>query len=454
MRTIAVIIVLITLLGNRQVSCQETKEQIDVRAFPLRYATAAEAAVVLNEQFPEVVFSSQNSTNLVYGRVPNGPMQLEIAELIQMMEQVAAAQLEDEKAKRQEEKHRREQEYREQQKARNASNTNAGLRDRKLSVIELNHISSSEASAVVNQMEYSGVDKIVSVDRNNTLLVTANEEGLTQIESILEILDVPVEKNNRSEAGFDPVRHAPITSAQRRSSTPMSEHINEQLREVQLELAEVSAEFGHNHPRAKELRSRISMLENQYKNLRKSEPLLRSDEAPRIPQSQFIVDSLIKIRPDLKVGVMTQNTGQIKVNGSEKDVHEFETLLHSIESLDGEVIQLQALYDEAESSAASLAKTLRDEKDRMDDSTTLLEEDARVSELINNLRGCVRQAFELRIQLQSAQLDKAEEDLITSRKRIDDRRKLASQIVDRRVEQLIKGETDMPQNERRSDNTK
>ena len=96
--------------------------------------------------------------------------------------------------------------------------------------------------------------------------------------------------------------------------------------------------------------------------------------------------------------------------------------------LSAEQLKLKQKVDRAEKNSLRAASFLLN--------ADLKDEQARSNERLK-LQNVVQEAFDLRMQLQTAQLDDAEAKLKTSRQRLVRRQSLAKQIVERRVNELI-----------------
>ncbi len=90
-----------------------------------------------------------------------------------------------------------------------------------------------------------------------------------------------------------------------------------------------------------------------------------------------------------------------------------------------------AAYEQTERLAAEVAAQLREEKQSDNP------KESRIVSLREQLTQHVKLAFELRLRLQRAQLDKTQSELEASRKRLDERQSIADAIVDRRTKELM-----------------
>lgn len=188
----------------------------------------------------------------------------------------------------------------------------------KIAVFYLKHTSVAFAAEVLEELEITGVESVVPVALNNSIIVKADDQGRKQIEELFRSFDVPAEKEHTANR----VMYAAVKSA---GSTDLD-------------------------------------LDSQ-----------RPEIAPQKVQ-----------------------------------------------------------YDRGERKAAELATRLRTAK--------ATNNSHQVETLTAQLRQQVKSVFELRMQIQQAELDEAEASLSASRDRLAGRQRIADAIITRRVEELVSGQ--------------
>lgn len=211
-----------------------------------------------------------------------------------------------------------------------------------------------------------------------------------------------------------------------------------QLRNAELKRQKLLATHGPNHSEVRNVELEIEAIKHlqkpqfqlfdQYQTERFSPRKIE----PMVEQPAQLAEILKQIRPDLDVQVEGIVEGQIILRGSETAVAEAERVIKALQAVtrSSDPATLQQQYENAERSAANLAEQLRQSKSASNS------DKERVTELRNHLTAAVELAFELRLQLQQYQLERAEADLMTARVRLIRREQIAEQIIKRRIEEL------------------
>lgn len=137
-----------------------------------------------------------------------------------------------------------------------------------------------------------------------------------------------------------------------------------------------------------------------------------------------------QLRPDLKVELEGIDQGLVMFRGSKVAVDETQRLMKALEEVarNSDPATLQQQYEKAETAASNIAEELRQAK------ALSTQAEKRNKELRAHLSDAVKRAFDLRMQLQQSQLERAEADLTTARARVIRREQLARQIIERRIE--------------------
>jgi hypothetical protein len=331
-------------------------------------AKAPDVVKLLNEQFPNLKFSAEPTTNRIYGRVP----ETQVDDIEQFVQELAITAAE----------HKREQE-----------NVRQGQREREAAFFEREEQSRRERNAEL-QADWEA----------------RNADAA----------------NGDSDLGFNLLMPFEMRMARA------------QLRNAELQLKKLQTTYGPNHPEVRDAELAIeainyaqqsqSDLFAQYRFEGYSQHKTKSIVHNPITLAEF----LKKLRPDVDVEIVFNEKGYIVFRGSETDVAEAERVVKALQdvTLSIDPSTLQQRYEDAERSAAQVADQLRDA-----DSGTSPDR-KRIVELRARLTDSVQLAFELRLQLQQYQLERAEADLTTARARLIRREQIAEQIIERRVEEL------------------
>lgn len=331
-------------------------------------AKATDVVTLLNEQFPNLKFSAEPTTNRIYGRVPETQVE-DIEQFVHELANVAA-------------KHRREQEKRRQLQM----DEEAERRER--------------------------------------------EEKLLQERAAEERADLEARYDQLVNDGFS----SGITL-----SMPLGLRIAQtQQRHAELELQKLLAIYGPNHPEVRNAELQIEAIKHLQKpqfhlfDQYRVEAFANSEPHPLVEQPAKLAEVLKQLRPDLDVKIEGTDNGQLIFSGSETSVAEAERVIKALQdvTVGTNPATLQGQYEDAERSAAEVAGQLREANSAMSPDRK------RIAELRAHLTDSVQLAFDLRLQLQQYQLERAEADLTTARARLIRREQIAEQIIKRRVEEL------------------
>ena len=222
-------------------------------------------------------------------------------------------------------------------------------------------------------------------------------------------------------------------------STPLGLRIAQtQQRHAELELQKLLAIYGPNHPEVRNAELQIEAIKHLQKpqfhlyDQYRVEGFAQDESHPLVEQPAKLAEVLKQLRPDLDVTIEGTDNGQLIFSGSETSVAEAERVIKALQdvTIGTNPATLQSQYEDAERSAAEVAEHLREANSAMSPDTN------RIAELRTHLTDSVQLAFELRLQLQQYQLERAEADLTTARARLIRREQIAEQIVKRRVEEL------------------
>lgn len=340
----------------------------EISGFEVGDANALDVVKLLNDQFPNLKFSAEPTTNRIYCRVPESLID-DIDEFIHELAIVAA-----------EHRHRQEK-----------------LRQEQMD---------KEAAA------------------------RAREEELLEERAAKERSELEARYDQLVNDGFS----AGITF-----STPLGLRIAQtQLRHAELQLQKLLAVYGPNHPEVRNAELQIEALKHLQKpqfhlfDQYRIEGFSRRKPHPLVEQPAKLAEVLKQLRPDLDVKVEGTENGQLIFSGSETSVAEAERVIKALQdvTVGTNPATLQGQYEDAERSAAEVAGQLRDANSAMSPDRK------RIAELRAHLTDSVQLAFELRLQMQQYQLERAEADLMTARARLIRREQIAEQIVKRRVEEL------------------
>lgn len=246
----------------------------------------------------------------------------------------------------------------------------------------LRHIAAEEAAKLLGLMKIEGIEGIVCNPKSNSIIVKANAGGVTQLEQLLQHIDVP-EPNPTLESLPKDEEDSPPRIKVFRLQYLSAVEAAEMLRQLQFTNLEVDAKTNSVIHRANE-----------------------SD----IIQSMKLLELLDTNSP-----------------APAENAPEAEGFYEIARTVD-----LQTMYEQSERKATQLALQLREARDGNDSE--------RVDSLSASLRKAVEQAFKLRIQIQQTELDEAEAALQASRDRLNRRQQIADAIVTRRIKELEKGD--------------
>lgn len=339
-----------------------------ISSFDPGEAKASDVVTLLNEQFPNLKFSAEPTTNRIYGRVSKSQVD-DIEQFVNELARVA-------------DQHRHEQE-----KLRQAQlDKEAAIREREEQV----------------QQEQA-----------------AEKQAL---------LDARIAESGMSAADVGITFSQPF--GMRMAAA--------QLRNAQLKLKQLQATLGPNHPSVRNAELDVEAIEHlQNPQLHifdryRLRGFLHEKTQPETHEPARLVEILRQLRPDLDVQIDWFDTGQIVFHGSEEAVAEAERVIKALQDVtrNSDPATLQQQYEKSERSAANIAEQLRKAK------SGTAPDPKRIDELREHLANAVQIAFELRLQLQQYQLERAEADLMTARARLILREQIAKQVIERRISEL------------------
>jgi hypothetical protein len=331
-------------------------------------AKASDVVNLLNEQFSNLQFSAEPTTNRIYGRVSKSQID-DIERFVDELAKVAAEH------RHQQEKLRREELDKE-----------AVIREREEDVLR----------------EQAAEKQALQEARNAEAGMSAVDAGLA----------------------FSQPFGSRMAAAQ--------------LRNAELQLQKLRATHGPNHPSIrngeleveaiKHLQKPQFHLFDRFRFTGSSQEMAQS----ATQQPAQLVEILRQLRPDLDVQIEGFDEGLVVFRGSEESVAEAERVIKALQDVtrSSDPATLQRQYEKSERSAANIAEQLREAK------SGTSPDGKRIDELREHLANAVQMAFELRLQLQQYQLERAEADLMTARARLILREEIAEQIIERRISEL------------------
>ncbi len=340
----------------------------EISGFDAGDANALDVVKLLNDQFPNLKFSAEPTTNRIYCRVPESLID-DIDEFIHELANIAAD-------------HRHRQE----------------------------------------KMRQLQLDK--EAERRE------REEQLRQERAAKERADL--------EARYGPLAKDRLNSGIT-LSMPLGLRIAQtQQRHAELQLQKLFTIYGPNHPEVRDAELQIEAIKHLQKpqfhlfDQHRVEGFAKNESHPLIEQPAKLAEVLKQLRPDLDVKIEGTDNGQLIFSGSETSVAEAQRVIKALQdvTVGTNPATLQGQYEDAERSAAQFADQLREANSAM------APDRKRIAELRAHLTNSVQLAFELRLQLQQYQLERAEADLMTARARLIRREQIAEQIIERRISEL------------------
>ncbi|MGZ0163931.1 MAG: PDZ domain-containing protein [Planctomycetales bacterium] len=331
-------------------------------------AKAPDVVKLLNEQFPNLTFSAEPTTNRIYGRVPESQVD-DIEEFVHELANVAA-------------EHKHE----------------------------------------VEKLRQKQIDKEAAIQER--------EEQIQQERAAKDRAELEAGNAERAKAQFETGLTFLMPFEMRMATA--------QLRNAELKLKKLQANYGPNHPEVRDAELAIEAINYAQQSQSDLFAQFRFEgysphkTKPIVHNPITLAEVLKKLRPDIDVEIVFNEKGYLLFRGSETDVAEAERVVKALQdvTLSSGPATLQDRYEDAERSAAQVADQLRDANSGTTPDTK------RIAELRKDLTASVELAFELRLRLQQHQLELAEADLMTARARLIRREKIAKQIVKRRVEEL------------------
>lgn len=339
-----------------------------ISSFDPGEAKASDVVNLLNEQFPNLKFSAEPTTNRIYGRVSKSQVD-DIEQFVSGLALVAD-----------EHRHRQERIRQEQ------LDQEAAVREREEQVLR----------------EQSAEKQALREARNAEAGMSAFDVGLT----------------------FSQPFGMRMAAAQ--------------LRNAELQLQKLRATHGPNHPSIRDAELDVEAI----KHLQKPQYHLfdryrftgfsQEKTQPATQQPAQLVEILRQLRPDLDVQIQGFDEGLVVFRGSEESVAEAERVIKALQDVtrSSDPATLQRQYEKSERSAANIAEQLREAK------SSNSPDRKRIDELREHLANSVQMAFELRLQLQQYQLERAEAHLMTARARLILREQIAEQVIERRISEL------------------
>jgi hypothetical protein len=339
-----------------------------ISSFDPGEAKASDVVNLLNEQFPDLKFSAEPTTNRIYGRVAKS----QVDDIEQFVNELA---LVADEHRHQQEKLRQEQLDKE-----------ATVREREAQILQ----------------EQAAERQALREARNVEAGMSAVDVGL----------------NFMQPFGI------------RMAAT--------QLRNAELQMQKLRATHEPNHPSVRNAELKVEAI----KHLKKQHVHLFdryqftgfSKEKTQLATKQpaQLVEILRQLRPDLDVQIEGFDEGQVVFRGSDESVAEAERVIKALQDVtrSSDPATLQRQYEKSERSAANIAEQLREAK------SGTSPDGKRIGELREHLTNAVQMAFELRLQLQQYQLERAEADLMTARARLILREQIAEQVIERRIAEL------------------
>lgn len=339
-----------------------------ISSFDPGVAKASDVVKLLNEQFSNLKFSAEPTTNRIYGRVSKSQVD-NIEQFVNELARVA-------------DQHRHEQEKLRQEQL----DKEAEIREREEQILE----------------ERAAEQRALQNARNAEAGMSAADVGLTFTQPF----------GMRMAAA--------------------------QLRNAELKLQKLRATHGPNHPSIRDAELDVEAI----RHLQKPQFHLfdrfqftgsSQDQAQSATQQPAqLVEILRQLRPDLDVQIEGFDEGLVVFRGSEESVAEAERVIKALQDVtrNSDPATLQQQYEQSERSAANIAEQLREAK------SGTAPDGKRIGELREHLANAVQMAFELRLQLQQYQLERAEADLMTARARLILREQIAEQVIERRISEL------------------
>ena len=360
-------------------SSDSTIYKDEISGFGVGDANALDVVNLLNDQFPNLTFSAEPTTNRIYARVPK-PLIDEIEEFVEELAITAA-------------EHRQRQEV---------------LR-RKLEEEEK--------------------------DRRQRDLDRRREEEQTRLKEQEEQAQKNAEGRSNPTSGWNSGFGFEMPLGMRLART--------QLQAAELKLKKMRSAYGPNHPSIRNAELEVEAIRNLVTPRldfigRYTVSGSGTRQTTNLQRLEFLAQIMKELRPDLKVELEGIDQGLVMFRGSEDAVEEAQRIMKALEEVarNSDPAALQQQYENAEESAANIADQLREANSAMSPDRI------RLAELRAHLTDSVQLAFELRLQLQQYQLERAEADLMTSRSRLIRREQIAEQIIERRVEELeVNGDT-------------
>lgn len=207
------------------------------------------------------------------------------------------------------------------------------------------------------------------------------------------------------------------------------------LRHAQLQYQKSLAIHGPDHPTVRSWALKVealSHMDQQRINFLDLYTLGSKNES--LDKPRMLGNIVKQLRPKLEIEFEVTGSGEVIFRGKKDVVEEaqrvMKALLQVMEGNDPKTLQQK--YEDAERAAAVVASKLRQ-------AVKSNANPALIADLRDHLRSHVQQAFSLRLQLQQAQLARAEADLATARARLIRREQLADTIINRRAEDLESG---------------